>query len=76
MKKTVTINYNETILEVVGGYEPFEQGVMYDSNMEGIPDYPATFEVYKILDEYDNNVIEDYDEDDLESIELLCLDSI
>jgi hypothetical protein len=67
---TVTINYNTVELEVRGKYEPFEQGYMYDTDGLGQPDYPATFEVIKVLaDGFDITQIF-YDEQLNEIIEL------
>ena len=76
MKKTINIEYRGLELDVIGDYEPMERGVMYNSDMGGNPDYPSTFDIIKVLSEDGINIINDYDEDDLESIVELCLNHL
>jgi hypothetical protein len=75
MKTTVTINYNTVELEIKGNYEPFEQGQMYDTDGLGQPDYPATFEVVKVLaDGFD--ITEVFLDSQLGEITELCLNQL
>jgi hypothetical protein len=73
---TVEIEYLEVPLTCIGNYEKEEMGQMFDENMEGYPYRPATFEIIKILDEEDSDVTDEYDENDLETITLFCLDNV
>lgn len=43
------IIYNGITLEVEGDYEPAEEMVSYDSNMEGYPGCAASFSIYTVL---------------------------
>lgn len=75
MKKKVTINYNETILEVVGEYESAVDGVMYDTDLAGSEDEPSTFSIDRVLaDGYDITGV--FFPFQIEDMQLLALNEI
>lgn len=42
------INFKDIELIVYGNYSPGEKGIMYDSDLAGVPDTESSFEITKI----------------------------
>lgn len=74
--KTMEITYLSTNLICMGEYTEAEPQAMYDSNMEGYEGSDSTFEIIKVETVSGDDVTNLIHQDDLESIGLLCLESL
>lgn len=72
----VNIRYKGIDLEVKGNFYPGEDEVLYDSDGGGYPGSSPEFEVLEIYVESNHVNIFYLLEDDIESIEELCLERI
>lgn len=76
MKKEVQIEFLETQIICFGEYTEAEPQIMYDSDMSGYPGSEATFEVYKVESLSGDNITNLLHDNYLESINLICLDTL
>lgn len=75
MKKTVEINYLGAELEIEGTFTPSEKEERFDSNMTGVPESPAEFEILKVI-AGGTNIIGILYESQLDEIINLCLEKM
>ena len=76
MKTTTEITYLGTLLICTGEYTTAEQGVMWDVDLAGSPDEPATFEIDKIETEGGDNITGIFYDCQLEDIQELCKNNL
>lgn len=76
-KDCYNIRLGDINLEVIGNYTSGELGVIYDSNLEGLPSSPSSFEAIevKVIDS-DVNIIELFSSPQIEEIEELVIEEI